>query len=279
MGRDKAFIDIDGVPLVERAAMALSEAGAADIRITGGDVDRLAALGLTVDPDVVPHEGPLAALVASLERARHDPVVVLACDMPRVSAQAIGRVLDALGDADAVVPTDGDRRQWLHGAWRRRCLPVLRAAYHEGDRAIHRAITGLEVHTVEGIPPPVLADVDRPGDLLAASYPASVDIAEIDIDEFVRRRRQGAPVLDVRQSGEYDDAHVPGAVLVPLDQLPDRLRDVPTGDLLVICRSGHRSAKAVEFLSSQGRSATNVAGGTNRWIEAGHPVDRGAGSS
>jgi molybdopterin-guanine dinucleotide biosynthesis protein A len=193
MGRDKAFVDIDGVPLVERAVAALAEAGADEIRITGGDVDRLVALGLTVDPDTVPFQGPLAALVASLEHARHDRVVVLACDLPRVSADAIGRVLDALGRADAVIPMDGDHRQWLHGVWRRGCLPVLRAAYGTGERAIHRAITGLDVRTVTGISAAALADADRPGDLPPSAYPAPMDVAEIDNAGHPVDRGAGSP--------------------------------------------------------------------------------------
>ncbi|MEL7206793.1 MAG: rhodanese-like domain-containing protein, partial [Actinomycetota bacterium] len=119
----------------------------------------------------------------------------------------------------------------------------------------------------------------RPGDLVAATYPERMEIPEIDVEELARRRQQGAPLLDVRQPEEFEEARVPGAVLVPLDQLPDRLDEVPDGDLLVICKMGGRSAKAVEFLASQGRDATNVAGGTMAWIDAGHPVDRGAGSA
>lgn len=278
MGQDKAFVEVDGVPMVERVAAALREVGAAEIRITGGDQDRLEALGLIVDPDAEPHAGPLAALIASLEQGRHDPVVVLACDLPWVSAGAIGRVLDALDQADAAVPTDGEQRQWLYGVWRRRCLPSMRAAYEAGDRAIHRAVRDLDVRVVAGVSPAVLADADRPGDLAASPYPASMRIAEIDIDELATRHRQGASLLDVRQPQEYDEAHVPGAVLIPLDQLPERLSEVPDGELLVICRTGARSAKAVEFLATQGRDAANVAGGTKGWIEAGHPVDRGMGS-
>jgi rhodanese-related sulfurtransferase len=102
-----------------------------------------------------------------------------------------------------------------------------------------------------------------------------VPVPEIDIDEFARRREAGAPVLDVREPDEYREAHVAGATLIPLATVPDRLDDVPEGDLLVICRSGARSMRAAEFLASKGVSATTVAGGTLAWIESGRPVVEG----
>ena len=101
-------------------------------------------------------------------------------------------------------------------------------------------------------------------------------VPEIDIDEFARRREQGAPVIDVRELDEYQEAHVPGATLIPLATVPDRLSDVPAEhDVLVICKSGARSMRAAEFLAANGISATNVAGGTMAWIDSGRPIAEG----
>ena len=101
-------------------------------------------------------------------------------------------------------------------------------------------------------------------------------VPEIDIDEFARRREQGAPVIDVRELDEYQQAHVPGATLIPLATVPDRLDDVPAErDVLVICKSGGRSMRAAEFLAANGISATNVAGGTMAWIDSGRPIAEG----
>ena len=101
-------------------------------------------------------------------------------------------------------------------------------------------------------------------------------VPEIDIDEFARRREQGAPVIDVREPDEYQQAHVPGATLIPLATVPDRLGDVPAEhDVLVICKSGGRSMRAAEFLAANGISATNVAGGTMAWIDSGRPIAEG----
>ncbi|KUI30759.1 rhodanese-like domain-containing protein [Mycobacterium sp. GA-2829] len=59
-------------------------------------------------------------------------------------------------------------------------------------------------------------------------------------------------VLDVRQSHEYDDAHISGAVNIPLHELPLRLDDVPAGPVWVHCASGYRSSIAASYLDRAG---------------------------
>ena len=100
---------------------------------------------------------------------------------------------------------------------------------------------------------------------------------EIDVEELAIRLASGASVLDVRETDEYVAGHVPGAVLLPLSELEARADEVPTDTpVLVICRSGARSAKACGFLAGRGVDATNVAGGTLAWIESGREVVEGA---
>ena len=104
-----------------------------------------------------------------------------------------------------------------------------------------------------------------------------MQIPEIDVDELARRRTDGAVVIDVRQPDEYDEGHVPGARLIPLGEVGQRLDEVPAdAEVLVICRSGGRSLKAAEVMAATGRRPVNVAGGTLAWIDAGHPVASGS---
>ena len=105
-------------------------------------------------------------------------------------------------------------------------------------------------------------------------------VPEIDVAELAARREAGAAVLDVRNPDEYDEAHVAGAILIPLGELVERVDEVPTGGSLpVICRSGGRSLQAAEWLQDQGIDAVNVAGGTMAWIDAGLPIDTGGTST
>jgi rhodanese-related sulfurtransferase len=103
-----------------------------------------------------------------------------------------------------------------------------------------------------------------------------VSILEIDVDDLHDRQREGEVVLvDVRQPDEFADGHVPGAVLIPLAELPERVDELPTGaPITLICHTGGRSHRAAEMLSSQGFETINVVGGTLAWTEAGFPVDR-----
>lgn len=82
-------------------------------------------------------------------------------------------------------------------------------------------------------------------------------------------------LLDVREAWEWDQQRVPGAVLIPLAELSQRLEEIPTDrDVYVHCRLGGRSAKAVEFLHEHGRPrAINVEGGIEAWEQAGLPTE------
>ena len=104
-----------------------------------------------------------------------------------------------------------------------------------------------------------------------------MSVPEITVTELARRiAGGGAALFDVRNPDEYDRAHVVGARLVPLGDVPGRVGDFPTeGEVLVICHSGGRSAVAAEFLREHGVDAVNVAGGTKAWIDAGNPVETG----
>jgi rhodanese-related sulfurtransferase len=96
---------------------------------------------------------------------------------------------------------------------------------------------------------------------------------EINIDQLAEAVRDGAAVVDVREPGEYLASHVPGAVLIPMGQLPSRMaeldRDAP---VYVVCASGNRSAAMTDFLRVAGFDAYSVAGGTSGWARSGRPV-------
>lgn len=81
------------------------------------------------------------------------------------------------------------------------------------------------------------------------------------------------PVVDVREQDEWDAGHVPHAIHIPMGEIVERIAEVPDG-VAVICHSGSRSARVVQYLESQGYTAANVVGGTSAWIAAGHEVAR-----
>lgn len=86
--------------------------------------------------------------------------------------------------------------------------------------------------------------------------------------------QEGVYFLDVRTQEEWDQFHAPEATLIPLDELPDRLNEVPKGEqVVVICRTGNRSGQAQDILQDAGYTmVSNVDGGMTAWADAGYPV-------
>ena len=99
---------------------------------------------------------------------------------------------------------------------------------------------------------------------------------EVDTARLAAALAEGAVVIDVRMPDEYHDAHVPGAVLIPLPELGNRTDEVPKdGQVFVICASGGRSLAAAAALNNAGWDTVSVAGGTKAWQAEGRPVRTG----
>ncbi len=83
-------------------------------------------------------------------------------------------------------------------------------------------------------------------------------------------------LLDVRQPFEYQSEHIQGAVLIPLTELGQRVNELPKDrEILVVCRSGHRSMVATRQLLKAGFKVENIYGGMLAWDNAGLPVKKG----
>ena len=83
-------------------------------------------------------------------------------------------------------------------------------------------------------------------------------------------------LVDVRQPEEYRQGHINGAKLVPLNQLGQRMKELPSRRGIVgICRSGNRSRAAARKLAAAGVEAVNLRGGMIAWMQAGLPVKKG----
>jgi len=97
---------------------------------------------------------------------------------------------------------------------------------------------------------------------------------EVDPVEADRLVREGAVLLDVREPFEWRSGHAPKARHIPLGDLARRVRELPPGKhVVVVCRSGNRSARAAAALAqAHDRSASNLRGGMRAWAAAGLPV-------
>jgi rhodanese-related sulfurtransferase len=99
-------------------------------------------------------------------------------------------------------------------------------------------------------------------------------IAEIEVAAVRQALDGGAVLLDVREPEEWEAGHAPGAIHIPLGLLPDQMADMAAqGRIVVVCRSGHRSALATEWLATAGFDAANLVGGMQEWAHAALPVE------
>jgi hydroxyacylglutathione hydrolase len=84
----------------------------------------------------------------------------------------------------------------------------------------------------------------------------------------------GAQLVDVRETSEYDDAHIPGALHIPYQQIETRLAELPAArDVVLYCGSGVRSSLAASILERHGMAAANMRGGFGAWVGADLPTE------
>jgi rhodanese-related sulfurtransferase len=112
-----------------------------------------------------------------------------------------------------------------------------------------------------------------------AAATAFIETPEVDAASGAALVETGTLLLDVREPDEWEAGHAPGAVLVPMGQVHDRAPTLPGGRVIVvICRSGGRSAAITEVLRGGGHDAVNLAGGMRAWAAAGLPVTTDTGT-
>jgi rhodanese-related sulfurtransferase len=93
-------------------------------------------------------------------------------------------------------------------------------------------------------------------------------------------RGKSAHLLDVRSPAEHSEVHIPGTQLMPLDELDPvsfcKQRGADCSPVYVICQSGGRATRAIQKLESAGvKECVLLEGGTQAWVDAGLPVNRG----
>ncbi len=97
-------------------------------------------------------------------------------------------------------------------------------------------------------------------------------VPTVTVSELPDPLPEGISVLDVREPVEWEQAHIEGAVHLPLGELTARLDELPSGRIVVVCKMGGRSAQATAYLSQQGLDVANLDGGMIDWAAAGRPM-------
>jgi len=123
-----------------------------------------------------------------------------------------------------------------------------------------------------------VAQTHRPGTEVARrAFIGPDDVEEVEREDLLRRVAEGsAVVLDVRPRAEYDGGHLPGAVHIPLEDLPARIEELPTDrEVVAYCRGAYcvLATDAARLLRARGRRARRTRDGVLEWRLAGVPLD------
>ncbi len=144
MGTDKAFLKLDGVPLIDRVVSVFLSQFDQTIIVTNAP-ERFAGFHVRVVKDAVDIKGPLTGIYSGLLHARSDQAFVAACDMPFLNPRLIAYLRDSAGDFDAVVPRVNGYPEPLHAVYHRRILPTIQERLLGGDGKISRLYDRISV--------------------------------------------------------------------------------------------------------------------------------------
>ena len=147
MKLDKAFLDIGGKLLIERALEALSPLFS-DVLINSNTPRRFERWGVPVIPDVFPGKGPLGGIYTGLVHARTDSVFCVACDLPFLNPELIAFMQSESRGCDVMVPKTSDGLHPLHAIYSRRCRVTIETRLRTGQLKISDIFSLVETRYV-----------------------------------------------------------------------------------------------------------------------------------
>jgi molybdopterin-guanine dinucleotide biosynthesis protein A len=127
MGQDKAFIEIAGLPMIERILRVLRDLFEETLIVTN-QIDPYRGLDTSIYSDAIPGHGALGGLYTGLLFSSFDTSFCVGCDMPFLSPALISYLTDKTEGHDVVVPRSADGLQPLHAVYSKNCLGAIRRA-------------------------------------------------------------------------------------------------------------------------------------------------------
>ena len=169
-GVDKLMLQVEGLPLLDRALGILGEMFE-HVIVASGQEGRYADLpGVMVVPDRTEGCGPLAGIQAGLEVCRTEWAFVVAADMPSLVEPLISRVVDiaCVSESTCVLPRHDGLLEPLHAAYRRSLLPDIDSFLREGRRSVVKLLDQVspEYIDVDGEWLRAFHNVNTPEDLI-----------------------------------------------------------------------------------------------------------------
>lgn len=110
-----------------------------------------------------------------------------------------------------------------------------------------------------------------------SSGPVLVRNRQVSVEEAYQLYLDEVTIVDVRTAQDFQAGHIPGAILIPLDDLAVRSGELPVGEpILFYCHTGNLSLDAISMLGNVGfMNLSSMDGGLKDWVTAGYPVEGG----
>jgi molybdopterin-guanine dinucleotide biosynthesis protein A len=151
MGRNKAFLELEGEALIERVLAKLSPL-CEELIVSANDVESYSHLPARIVPDVIPGRAALSGIHAGLSAMQHERALVVACDMPFLSLSLLRYMAVMSPGYDVIVPRPGKYYEPLHAIYSDRCAPAIEKTVAEGPRRVidfYRLVQVREVTATE----------------------------------------------------------------------------------------------------------------------------------
>ncbi len=135
MGENKAFIQIEGVPIIKRI-YDLFKGMFLEVIIVTNQKDLFLDFDSKIYSDLIPGKGALGGLYTGILLSSFEHCFCVACDMPFIKKSLVQYLIESIGDADVVVPQTKDGLEPLHAVYSKNCIEPIRRLMEEGKSKI-----------------------------------------------------------------------------------------------------------------------------------------------
>jgi molybdopterin-guanine dinucleotide biosynthesis protein A len=147
-GSNKAFVEIDGVRLLDRVVAVMTSIFQHVVLLTNTP-EEYAYLHMPMVEDLVKGFGPMGGIYTGLTTLSGEAGFFVACDMPFLRESLIRHMVDVRKDFDAVVPRVDWMLEPLHALYLKKCLPVFHEAIQRSQHQIVKCLAGMRVRYVD----------------------------------------------------------------------------------------------------------------------------------
>jgi molybdopterin-guanine dinucleotide biosynthesis protein A len=147
-GKNKAFVEVAGIPLIERTLQVMQSIFKQVVLITNTP-EEYGYLGLSMYRDLIKDLGPLGGIYTALNVIPTETGFFVASDMPSLNPALIRHMVALKDNVDVVVPRIGWKLEALHSIYSKRCIPEIEKLIHAGVYQVFRFFTNVRVRYVD----------------------------------------------------------------------------------------------------------------------------------